>query len=186
MIQKDDSQKNDPIVSQDSQEKVKELSFEDMKNALARALADLQNMRRRTEEERGKWIKVAYVDLLREILPILDHFDRSAEHLPEDLKGNEWAKGVIQIHDDLTKTLDKLGIKKIETVGKKVDPNFHHAMMAVPGEKDIVIQEFEAGYLLDDLVIKPAKVSVGNGEKTKQKSVDSDALFGVNPNKTSD
>ena len=90
------------MVADPAQQKIEELT-----NALARALADLANFRRRTEEERKKWMQMGYLDLLNEILPLLDHFDRSSQHLPENLKNDEWAKGILQIHDDLIKTLSK-------------------------------------------------------------------------------
>lgn len=138
--------------------------IEELKNALARAVADLSNYRRRTEEERTKWIKVAQADLLQEILPLMANLDRSLEHLPADLKNNEWAKGILHIHQDWNRLLGKLGIKKVETVGKKIDPLRHAAMTSVPGEKDMIVQEFEAGYELDGTVVLPAKVAVGNGE----------------------
>lgn len=146
-------------ITHQAQQKIEELT-----SALARALADLQNFRRRTEEERNKWIKVAQADLLQEILPLMANLDRSLEHLPADLKNNEWAKGILHIHQDWNKLLGKLGAKKMETVGKKIDPSRHAAMTSVPGEKDMIVQEFEAGYELNGTVILPAKVAVGNGE----------------------
>ncbi len=137
--------------------------IEELTNALARAMADLANYRRRTEEERKKWMQVAQADLLHDILPLMANLDRSLEHLPEELKNNEWAKGILHIHQDWNKILGQFGIKKVETVGKKIDPSRHSAMTTVPGEKDVVMQEFEAGYEMNGTVILPAKVAVGNG-----------------------
>ncbi len=138
---------------------------EELTGALARAMADLQNYKRRTEEEQGSFVKFANAELLKILLPIIDNFDRSAEHMPDDLRDNDWAKGVVQIHDDLLKTLEKVGVKRIKTVGEKLDPNLHEGLMTGPGEKDEIIEEFEPGYLLNDNVIKPAKVKVGDGTK---------------------
>ncbi len=186
-------QQDDPLLSDDSQKKVQQISLEglqekikelekeqahepagiptpgdqqkieELTNALTRTVADLQNFKRRTEEERRQWMKVAQADLLKILLPILDHFDRSSQHLPKDLKNNDWAKGVMHVHDELIKTFDKLGIKKMETVGKKIDPKIHEAIRTTPGEKDVIQEEYEAGYWLGDLIIKPARVSVGDG-----------------------
>ncbi|MBU0577348.1 nucleotide exchange factor GrpE [Patescibacteria group bacterium] len=142
-----------------------EAKIEELTNALARAMADLQNFKRRTEEDQGRFVKFANAELLNILLPIINNFDRSAEHLPDNLKDNDWAKGVIQIHDELLKTLEKIGVKKIKTVGEKLDPNFHEGLMAGPGEKDIITEEFEPGYTYNDQVLKAAKVKVGDGTK---------------------
>lgn len=141
-----------------------EPNVEELKNALARAMADLANYKRRTEEERIKFVKYANAELLRQIMPVVDNFDRSTQHLPAELKENIWAKGVVQIHDQLLKALEQLGVKKMKTVGEKLNPNLHDAVMQGSGEKDMIIEEFEPGYTLGGEVIKPAKVKVGNGE----------------------
>lgn len=135
----------------------------ELKEALARAMADLQNYKRRSEEEKAGFLKFAYSKLLSSLLPVFDNLGRSVNHLPEELKENEWAKGVIHINSDLLKTLESLGIKKMETVGQKLDPKKHEALMAGPGEKDIIVEEFEPGYMMGEEVVKPAKVKVGDG-----------------------
>lgn len=144
---------------------LKDAKIEELMGQLARAMADLQNFKRRSEEEKASFVKFANAELLKNILPILDNLDRSVTHLPEDMKTNEWAKGMIHIHGDLLKTFEKLGIKKIKTVGEKLDPKMHEALMAGPGDKDIVVEEFEPGYTLFNDVIKVAKVKVGDGTK---------------------
>lgn len=176
---KDDDAKNDlqkkvEEAEQDAKETAEEATVtedapqgnevEELKNALARSMADLQNFKRRAEEDKFRFIKFANVELLKALLPSIDNFDRSANHLPEDLKDNEWVKGVLQIHDDMLATLEKMGVKKMKTMGEKLDPSRHEALMADKGEKDVIIEEFESGYLYNDEVLKPAKVKVGNGE----------------------
>ncbi len=155
---KDKEESEQQQITDDKDSKVEELT-----NALARAMADLQNYKRRTEEDQGKFVKFANAELLKVLLPIIDNFDRSTEHLPDDLKDNDWAKGVVQIHDDFLKTLEQIGVKKIKTIGETLDPNFHEGLMAGPGKKDEIVEEFEPGYTLNDNVIKPAKVKVGDG-----------------------
>ena len=148
--------------------------IEELTGALARALADLKNIKRRNEEDQGKYIKESNKDLLLALIPLLDNFDRSVQHLPADLKGNEWAKGVVQIHDQLAKSLEKLGVKKVETVGKPLDTKFHEAVMQAPGAANMILEEFEPGYTLFGDPLKPARVKVGNGlsAQDSQKSVD--------------
>lgn len=143
----------------------KDAKIEELKGQLARAMADLQNFKRRSEEEKASFVKFANAEMLKSILPILDNLDRSITHLPQDLKDNEWAKGMTHIHSDLLKTFEKLNITKIKTVGEKLDPNKHEALMAGPGEADLVTEEFEPGYMIGDEVLKVAKVKVGDGSK---------------------
>jgi molecular chaperone GrpE len=145
--------------------KQKDVKIEELTNTLARAMADLQNFKRRTGEDQFKFIKFANAELLKVLLPIINNFDRSAGHMPEDLKKNDWAKGVLQIHDDFLKTLEKIGVKKIKTVGEKLNPRLHEGLITGPGEKDVIIEELEPGYIFNDEVLKPAKVKVGNGTK---------------------
>jgi molecular chaperone GrpE len=163
---KDENQVAEPPKADENQMKDdRDAKIEELTNQLARAMADLQNYKRRSEEEKVSFVKFANAELLKIILPLLDNLDRSVTHLPEDLKGNEWTKGMLHIHEDLLKTFEKIGLKKIKTVGEKLDPKKHEALLAGPGEKDMVTEEFEAGYYLLDETIKPAKVKVGNGSK---------------------
>ena len=85
--------------------------------------------------------------------------------MPDDLKGNEWVKGIVQIHDDFLKTLEQIGVKKIKTVGEALDPNLHEGLIADPGKKDVILEELEPGYTLNDEVVKVAKVKVGDGNE---------------------
>ena len=133
-----------------------------------RALADLQNYKRRIEEERSQFVKLANASLILGILQITDNFDRAFAHMPQELEKNEWVEGVIQIEKQLSETLKKQGLKSIESIGQKFDPNFHEALLHAPGKKDVVIEELEKGYLLNDKVLRPSKVKVGNGEKLKK------------------
>ena len=158
--EKDELQQDELQQSDSEDAKIAELT-----EALARSMADLQNFKRRNEEEKAGFVKFANTELLKALIPIFDNFDRSADHLPEDLKGNEWAKGVVIIHDALNKTLEQLGVKRMPTVGERLDPNKHEALMAGPGEQDVIIEEFEAGYTFQDTTIKVAKVKVGDGSK---------------------
>lgn len=148
----------------------KDAKIEELTGQLARAMADLQNFKRRSEEEKAGFVKWANAEMLKNILPILDNLDRSVTHLPEELKNNEWAKGMLHIHTDLLKTFEKLGVKKIKTTGEKLDPNLHEAMLAGPGEADVILEEFEPGYTLNDEVIKVAKVKVGDGQPAVESS----------------
>jgi molecular chaperone GrpE len=134
-----------------------------LKDSLMRAMADSQNMKRRFEEDRARLIRFANAELLKELLPIIDHFDRACAQLPASLAGDAWVKGVLSTHEELMRALEKIGVKKIETAGKKLDPTLHEAVLQGEGEKDVILEEYEPGYTHNGETLKPAKVKVGGG-----------------------
>lgn len=161
----DDQQKTEDGQGGGSQSDDKDAQIQELMNQLARTAADLQNFKRRSTEEKNSFVKFANAELLKLILPILNNLDRSVAHLPEELKTNEWAKGMMHIHEDLLKTFEKVGVTRIKTVGEKLDPKKHEALMTGPGEKDIILEEFDPGYCLMDETIKVAHVKVGDGSE---------------------
>lgn len=137
----------------------------DLTETAKRALADLQNYRRRVEEERATFVQFANVALILELLPILDNFQRAFLQVPEEISKTEWFKGALQIEQQLVAVVRKQGVSEMPSqIGKKLDPKVHEAIATGPGEKDVIIEEFEKGYLLGDKVIRPAKVKVGDGK----------------------
>ena len=121
-------------------------------------------MRRRAEEDKFRFIKFANAEMLKMLLPIIDNFDRACQQVPEDLKENGWCTGVVTTHDELMKALEKLGVKRIPTVGERLDPTCHEAMLSDAGEKDVILEELEPGYTYHNETIKAAKVKVGDGK----------------------
>ena len=138
---------------------------EELKNSAQRALADLQNFRRRNDEEKSSFIKFANNELFLGILPIIDNFERAYSNVPKELQNNEWKKGMEHIHNDFKKLLEEKGVEPIESLGKPFDADLHDAMAQGPGKKDVITEEFEKGYMIGDRVLRHAKVKVGNGEK---------------------
>lgn len=151
----------------ENSQKQLEATKEQLQNLTAvsqRALADLQNYKRRTEEEKASFVTFANAELLTALLPAIDNIHRALAHDPKDA---EWAKGAEQTMKQLTDTLEKLGLKPIPTLSQKFDPNIHEALMTAPGEKDLILAELEKGYTWNDKTIKRARVTVGNGETPK-------------------
>jgi molecular chaperone GrpE len=133
--------------------------LEKMTELAKRAMADLQNLKRRQEEEKSTWIKMANADLIKDLLPILDNLDRAKEHMPKEAE--DWGKGIEMSINQLHQVMNNAGLKKIESTGKPFNPDLHEALMEGEGEKGMVIEEFEKGYILGDRVIRHAKVKVG-------------------------
>ena len=159
------AKKNEEVKEAEVKKDEAQTKIEDLTASLQRCMADMQNYKRRAEEDKMRFVKFANGELLKMLLPIIDNFDRACQHLPENLKEDVWAKGVVHTHDELMKAVTKIGVKRIETVGKKLDTTKHEAVLAGPGEKDMIIEELDPGYSYHEETIKPAKVKVGNGEK---------------------
>ncbi|MFC1655611.1 nucleotide exchange factor GrpE [Patescibacteria group bacterium] len=137
--------------------------IEELNDQAMRAMADLQNYKKRAEEEKQAFVKFASASVFSEILPVFDSFERAAEHLPEDLVENDWVKGIQNIIKQFEQIMEKFKITKMKAVGEKFNTDFHEAIAQGPGEKDVVIEELESGYLIEDQTLRPAKVKVGDG-----------------------
>ncbi len=132
-----------------------------------RLAAEFDNYRRRTEEERQALVGMVQARTLLELTPVLDNFRRATNHLPEDLKGNNWVTGVLYVEKQLEGIFEQLGLQKIKTVGEPFNPQLHEAIETEPNEtidKDHICSEVEAGYQLNGKVLKPAKVKVSSGK----------------------
>lgn len=153
------SAQNSDQKLQEAQQKIEELT-----NSYARAMADLENYRKRTEQEKGEFAKYANAGLLNALLPCLDNFKKAAAFIPEDHQGQEWKKGLDQAIKLFDETLKKQGVEEIKTVGEKMDHNLHEALMQGEGEEGVITEEFEKGYTLRGQVVRHAKVKVGSGK----------------------
>ncbi|MBI2464286.1 nucleotide exchange factor GrpE [Candidatus Peregrinibacteria bacterium] len=152
----------------------KDLELEEVKNyaeslmeTSKRALADLANFRRRSEEEKKHFIQFANAVLIQEMLQITDIFERAFNHIPEELEKNDWVEGISQIEKKFKGILAKQGVREIDAIGKKMNTEEHEAIITCSGEKDLVIEVLEKGYIMGDKVLRPAKVKVGDGANQK-------------------
>jgi molecular chaperone GrpE len=128
-----------------------------------RAVAELDNYRKRAVREKGDAIQYGNENLLRDILPLVDGMDRALEHACNSDDFEAFRKGLKLLQEQLLGCLQKHGVEKIDTAGKEFDPNFHEAMMQVESADhgdSKVVGEFEKGYLLKGRLLRPAKVSV--------------------------
>lgn len=175
-----DNKKNDkkekgelPNKSQEELEKAQK-QIEQLTEAAKRSMADLQNYKKRAEEERKEFARFASANVFMEILPVFDSFERAQEHMPKIIQGNEWVKGIQSIIKQFEQIMEKFHIKKMKTVGEKFDPNKHEAIAQGPGEKDIIINELETGYEMDGYTLRAAKVRVGDGTSEVDQKPDQD------------
>lgn len=147
---------------QDPLEKAQK-EIEDLKKQLLYKTAEFENYRKRTLKEKTELILNGGEKTITAILPVLDDFERALADKSEDPKAIK--EGVQMIFNKFVKSLESLGVKKIDTDGKDFDVDFHEAIAMVPGmgddKKGKVIDCVQTGYTLNDKVIRHAKVAVG-------------------------
>ena len=137
---------------------------------LLRRQAEFENYRRRVERERGENYQRARAEILLEMLPIVDNFERALSSL-EKGEGDATAlrHGIELIHKQFNDALVKFGLEPVETVGQTFDPHVHEAVTMEPSQKhkdNTVIEEFQRGYKMGDKLLRPARVKVAsNPEK---------------------
>jgi len=139
------------------------------KDLLLRKAAEFENYKRRVEAEMANLVKYAAENVLVDLLPVVDDFERSIKHSRESKDFDALIKGVELIYQKLLKFLESRGVKTFETVGKEFNVDFHDALMQVP-RSDLpphtVVEEVEKGYMLGDKVIRHAKVIVSTVSET--------------------
>jgi molecular chaperone GrpE len=142
------------------------------KDQLLRTLAEMENLRRRTDREIADTRTYAVSAFARDVLSVGDNLARALEALPDDVRKSADAavsalyEGVQMTERELLKTLEKHGVRKVDPTGEKFDPNFHQAMFEVPNPdvpSGTVVQVVQAGYKIGDRVLRPALVGVGRG-----------------------
>ena len=132
----------------------------DMHDRNLRLRAEFDNARRRFEQQRSEYVQFAGMDLVKQILPVLDDFDRARQ---VDTTDTKYAKGMELIYQRLSDILKKMGVEPMETVGERFDPNRHEAIERVPtdsGKDQIILGEFQKGYLFKGKLLRPALVKV--------------------------
>ena len=152
-----DSETNDAKIEEAQKE------IEQLKDKYLRTVAEFDNYKKRTLKEKAELLLNGSEKAISSILPILDDFERAIADKTEDPTAMK--EGFMLIYNKFVKTLETLGVKKIETEGKDFDVDFHEAVALVPGmgddKKGNVIDCMQTGYKLNDKVIRHAKVAVG-------------------------
>jgi molecular chaperone GrpE len=140
----------------------------DLKDKLLRALADMENLRRRSQKDREDALKYSSANFARDMLAVGDNLRRAIDSIPEEGDPDGAAlvafiEGVALTEKDLLSALERHGIKTIEPMGEKFDPQFHEAMFEIPtadAENGTVMQVIETGYVIHDRLLRPAKVGI--------------------------
>ncbi|MDA7714495.1 nucleotide exchange factor GrpE [Candidatus Pelagibacter sp.] len=169
--QPDASENKEPLKEITPEEKI--LKLEDK---LARAFAEMENQRRRFEKEREDAFNYGGFAFAKETLNLIDNLERSKQILENDvvLKNSEALKKTLEhfniINKDMISILSKNGITPLDSIGKKLDPNFHQAMMEIDDnqkEPGTIIKEIQKGFMMKDRLLRPSLVAVS--KKTEDK-----------------
>jgi molecular chaperone GrpE len=140
----------------------KEKEATDNYDKYLRAVADLDNYKKRAIRDKADIIKYGNEDVIKDILPFVDSLDRASEHA-DSSDVQAFKEGIKLIQEQLLSCLKKHGVEKIDSVGLDFDPNFHEAMMQVESEEHAenkVVNEVQKGYLLNGRLLRPSKVCV--------------------------
>ena len=165
------------IIEETPEQKIAELE-----DKVARTFAEMENQRRRFEKEKEDAFEYGGYSFAKEALNLIDNLDRSKHVLESDdkLKETEALKKTLEhldiIKKDLISIFEKNNIKPIDSLNKKLDPNFHQAMMEIENndlDEGIVVQEIQTGYMMHDRLLRPAMVGVSK-KPQKATEVESD------------
>ena len=155
--------------------------IEGLKDQRLRAVAELENFRKRAEKEQSDALKYGIANFAKEIINIGDNIERAKSSISDDVKSNDSIKSVVEgldlIAQSTLSTFEKIGIKKIESLNEKFDHNLHQAMMEIEKndcEPGTIVQELIPGYTLHDRLLRPAMVGVSKKSQENQGAKDTE------------
>ncbi len=143
----------------------KDEEIADLKDKLLRQQAEFINFRNRTEKEKSQMFEVGAKSMLEKMLPTIDNFERGLAMLSEEQKQEPFAQGMEKTYRQMLAALESAGVKQIEAVGQPFDPNLHNAVMHVEDDsvgENIVVEDFQKGYMYRDSVLRFSMVKVAN------------------------
>ena len=168
-------EKKGPVTKLKEKIRQQEEDLKDIKDRYLRALADMDNYRKRMERELDGFRQYAQVEFFNNIIPVLDSFERAMNGASVDNDYAKYAKGVEMIYRQLKDALRSLGLEDFSSLGETFDPARHEAIAAVVNDdkpENTVIEEISKGYIVKDRVIKPAKVMVSKQSKGGNEDVE--------------
>lgn len=151
-------------MTKNKQQEELEQQLGELTQDLQRTRADFENYRKRVEQEKTAARDAGQASAILKLLPVIDNIERAIVHQPEELKENKWAQGVANLVKNLEKSLENLGVVRIDAKkGSLFNPELHEAIQfdeTAEGENEVIAEELQAGYLLSGLPIRHAMVKV--------------------------
>ena len=167
----DDSCPTEETSEPSLEEKIVELQKEvaDWKDKYLRSIAEFDNFRRRSIQEKSDWIRLATEKMALNVCDVVDNFERALSHLNQEALEDKNIKGIILIEQQLRTVLEKEGVKRIEAMGEEFDPTLHEALAHIPSEleENKIAAIIQNGYTMHDKLIRPVRVAVSNGTNIK-------------------
>ena len=178
-LKKNSTVANDTDADNEKQNELEENlrdEIEQLRDEKLRLLADMENLRKRSDRDRMDSIRYGNINFARDILSLGDNLSRALDAIPKDAEKTETITNLINglrmVQREFTSILEKHGIKKIEALNQRFDHNFHQAMMEIESEEveeGIVIQEIQSGYNMHDRLLRPSMVGVAKKPNKDEK-----------------
>ena len=178
---KEDASESESLTKSENSESEEDIilklndEISNLKDQRLRAIADLENFRKRAEKEQSDALKYGISNFAKEIINIKDNIERAQSSISDEVRSNEAVKSVVEGLDMIAKstvsTFEKIGIKKIECINEKFDPNLHQAMIEIEKEDvepQMIIQEILSGYTLHNRLLRPSMVGVSKKKHVNQ------------------
>ena len=143
----------------------KDEKIEELTDQVKRQMAEFDNFRKRSEKEKCQMFEIGAKSIVEKILPVIDNFERGLAAITDDMKDHSFVEGMDKVYRQMMTELETVGVKPIEAVGCEFDPNFHNAVMHVEDEaakENVVVEEFQKGYIYRDTVVRHSMVKVAN------------------------
>jgi molecular chaperone GrpE len=143
-----------------------ETSVIEWKDKYLRSMAEFDNYRKRSLDEKSDWIKRATEKLALSVCDVVDNFDRALLQLTDEQKTDKFNQGIIMIDQQLKSALEREGVKRIEALGEEFDPKLHEALAHIPSNYDEgkIAAIIQPGYTMNDKLIRPVRVAVSSGK----------------------
>ena len=175
LMMKNNEENPENNISEEEKLEIPEEKIKELEDKLLRTVAEMDNMRKRSDKERSEAYKIGASIFIKDMLPIIDNLQRALTSFVDD-EGSDtqsFVDGTNAILRDFVSLLDKTGVKTINPEGEKFDPNFHEAMFEIPSEDHepgVIIQVIEHGYILENRLLRAAKVGVST-KKVKKNQI---------------
>ena len=159
-----DDQKKRSLFGKKKKDK-RDVQIEELTDRVQRQMAEFDNFRKRSEKEKAAMYEVGAKSVIEKILPTIDNFERGFAGLTEEQKEDAFVQGMEKVYRQMLTTLESIGVTPIEALGKEFDPDYHNAVMHVEDDEageNIIVEEFQKGYLYRDSIVRHSMVKVAN------------------------
>lgn len=165
-VEEEESSEKKGFFKKKEKKDKKDEKIEELNDRLMRQMAEFDNFRKRSEREKSQMFEIGAKDIVERILPVIDNMERGLATVSQEvLETDAFAQGMEKVYKHFMTVLEQAGVKPIEAVGNEFNPDFHNAVMHVEDEEageNIVVEEFQKGYMYKESVVRHSMVKVAN------------------------